>query len=321
MLDYAALAALAEIIRRGSFEAAAAALGVTPSAVSQRIKGLEERMGEVLIHRGPPARGTATGLRLMQHLDQVRLLEQALGTDPGTVPATLRIAVNADSLATWFPPVMTALPAIYDLVVDDQDHARDWLRKGEVSAAISSDPEPVPGCDVVALGRMRYHALATPAFIARHFPQGPTEAALRQAPAVIFNMKDAAQTRWAEALDKPTLLVGDFNIAPLDCDVYDHKALLKVVSHTPLEVETLGRLGDAHGWVDLGRKHIPAPERNWSWWSYRTFWQGKDRGRRLDHMWASPQVAAQSTDHRVIEETRHWEQCSDHVPLITDIAL
>jgi LysR family transcriptional regulator (chromosome initiation inhibitor) len=200
MLDYAALAALAEIIRRGSFEAAAAALGVTPSAVSQRIKGLEERMGEVLIHRGPPARGTATGLRLMQHLDQVRLLEQALGTDPGTVPATLRIAVNADSLATWFPPVMTALPAIYDLVVDDQDHARDWLRKGEVSAAISSDPEPVPGCDVVALGRMRYHALATPAFIARHFPQGPTEAALRQAPAVIFNMKDAAQTRWAEAL-------------------------------------------------------------------------------------------------------------------------
>ncbi len=200
MLDYAALAALAEIIRRGSFEAAAAALGVTPSAVSQRIKGLEERMGEVLIHRGAPARGTATGLRLMQHLDQVRLLEQALGTDPGTVPATLRIAVNADSLATWFPPVMTALPAIYDLVVDDQDHARDWLRKGEVSAAISSDPEPVPGCDVVALGRMRYHALATPAFIARHFPQGPTEAALRQAPAVIFNMKDAAQTRWAEAL-------------------------------------------------------------------------------------------------------------------------
>ncbi len=200
MLDYAALAALAEIIRRGSFEAAAAALGVTPSAISQRIKGLEERMGEVLIHRGAPARGTATGLRLMQHLDQVRLLEQALGTDPGTVPATLRIAVNADSLATWFPPVMTALPAIYDLVVDDQDHARDWLRKGEVSAAISSDPEPVPGCDVVALGRMRYHALATPAFIARHFPQGPTEAALRQAPAVIFNMKDAAQTRWAEAL-------------------------------------------------------------------------------------------------------------------------
>ena len=110
MLDYPALSALSEIIRRGSFEAAATALGVTPSAISQRIKGLEERLGQVVIHRGPPATGTPAGLRLMQHLDQVRLLEQALGTDPGTVPATLRIAVNADSLATWFPPVMTALP-------------------------------------------------------------------------------------------------------------------------------------------------------------------------------------------------------------------
>lgn len=128
-------------------------------------------------------------------------------------------------------------------------------------------------------------------------------------------------TRWSDTLARPTLLVGDFNVAPLDSDVYDHKALLKVVSHTPIEVEALGRLTDAHGWVDLGRKHIPAPERNYSWWSYRTFWQGKDRGRRLDHMWASPDLAAQSTGHRVIEETRHWEQCSDHVPLITDFAL
>jgi len=128
-------------------------------------------------------------------------------------------------------------------------------------------------------------------------------------------------TRWAETLDRPTLLVGDFNVAPLECDVYDHKALLKVVSHTPLEVETLGSLQDAHGWVDLGRKHIPAPGRNWTWWSYRTFWQDKDRGRRLDHMWASPDLAAQSVSHRLVEETRRWEQPSDHVPLITEFAL
>jgi hypothetical protein len=74
-------------------------------------------------------------------------------------------------------------------------------------------------------------------------------------------------TRWADTLDRPTLLVGDFNIAPLDCDVYDHKALIKVVSHTPIEIEALYRLRDAHGWTDLGRKHIPAPERNWTWWS------------------------------------------------------
>ncbi|WP_134679727.1 LysR family transcriptional regulator ArgP [Paracoccus ravus] len=208
MIDYPALAALSEIIRRGSFEAAAAALGVTPSAISQRIKGLEERMGEVLIHRGPPARGTARGMRLMQHLDQVRLLEESLGhADSQT--ATLRIAVNADSLATWFPPVMTALNVIYDLVVDDQDHARDWLGSGEVSAAIASDPKPVPGCDAVTLGHMRYHALATPDFIRRHFAPGVNAETLCAAPAVIFNSKDAAQTRWAQAvLGHPVHLVG-----------------------------------------------------------------------------------------------------------------
>lgn len=128
-------------------------------------------------------------------------------------------------------------------------------------------------------------------------------------------------TRWAEGLDGPTLIVGDFNIAPLDCDVYDHKALLKVVSHTPIEVAALAQFQDAHGWVDLGRKHIPAPERNWSWWSYRTYWQEKDRGRRLDHMWASADLAAQSLSHRIVEDTRRWEQPSDHVPLITEFAL
>jgi len=128
-------------------------------------------------------------------------------------------------------------------------------------------------------------------------------------------------TRWAEAIDRPTLIVGDFNIAPLECDVYNHKALLKVVSHTPVEVETLTRFADAHGWVDLGRKHIPAPERNYSWWSYRSYWREKDQGRRLDHMWASPQLAAQSTGHRMVEETRRWEQPSDHIPLITEFDL
>lgn len=128
-------------------------------------------------------------------------------------------------------------------------------------------------------------------------------------------------TRWAEKIERPTLIVGDFNIAPLECDVYNHKALLKVVSHTPLEVETLQRFADAHGWVDLGRKHIPAPERNYSWWSYRSYWRAKDQGRRLDHMWASPEAAAQTRGHRFVEETRKWEQPSDHIPLITEIDL
>lgn len=200
MHDYPALEALAEIIRLGSFDAAAARLGITPSAVSQRIKGLEDRLGAVLIHRGPPASGTETGLRLMQHLDQVRLLEQGLDKHirPQSGPAVLRIAVNADSLATWFLPAMTALPVLYDLVVDDQDHARDWLRSGQVSAAITSNPQPVAGCDASALGHMRYLALASPAFIASHFATGCTAETLSAAPAVIFNSKDALQAHWAE---------------------------------------------------------------------------------------------------------------------------
>lgn len=201
MHDYPALQTLAEIIRRGSFEAAADRLGLTPSAVSQRIKGLEDRLGTILIHRGPPATGTETGLRLMQHVDQVRLLEQNLDRHirPQDGPATLRIAVNADSLATWFPDAMPALPVLYDLVIDDQDHARDWLRAGQVAAAITSNPAPVAGCDVTALGRMRYLALASPAFIARYFATGITAETLAESPAIIFNRKDALQARWAEA--------------------------------------------------------------------------------------------------------------------------
>ena len=127
-------------------------------------------------------------------------------------------------------------------------------------------------------------------------------------------------TRWSEKLAEPTLIVGDFNIAPLECDVWNHKALLDVVSHTPIEVETLERLQQAHDWVDLGRRFIPAPERNFTWWSYRAInWAASDRGRRLDHMWASPALAAQVSAHRVLEPCRGWERPSDHVPLILEL--
>ena len=129
-------------------------------------------------------------------------------------------------------------------------------------------------------------------------------------------------TRWAERIDRPTLIVGDFNIAPLECDVWNHKQLLKVVSHTPIEVETLQRFRDAHGWSDIGREHILAPERYYSWWSYRAKdWKAGDRGRRLDHMWASPELARQAVAHRVAEHCRDWPQPSDHVPLITEFNL
>ena len=126
---------------------------------------------------------------------------------------------------------------------------------------------------------------------------------------------------WSATLKTPTLLVGDFNIAPLESDVWSHKQLLDVVSHTPIEVETLARLQAAHGWVDLGRRFMPAPERLYTWWSYRAKdWAASDRGRRLDHMWASPELAEHAVAHRVHEECRDWGKPSDHIPLVTEFA-
>lgn len=126
-------------------------------------------------------------------------------------------------------------------------------------------------------------------------------------------------TRWSEVLAEPTVIVGDFNIAPLECDVWSHKQLLDVVSHTPIEIETLNRLQQSHGWVDLGRHFYPAPQRLYTWWSYRSKdWTANDRGRRLDHMWASPSIAGQATGHKVLEPCRSWLKPSDHIPLVTE---
>ncbi len=126
-------------------------------------------------------------------------------------------------------------------------------------------------------------------------------------------------TRWSEQLACPTLLVGDFNIAPHPSDVWSHKQLIGVVSHTPIEVEALGRLQASNSWVDLGRHFYPPPARLHTWWSYRAKdWAASDRGRRLDHQWATADVAANAVSHRVFEEARDWLKPSDHVPIMTE---
>ena len=129
-------------------------------------------------------------------------------------------------------------------------------------------------------------------------------------------------TRWSESCREPTIIVGDFNVAPLECDVWSHKQLLNVVSHTPIEVEALTRLQASNDWVDLGRHFHPAPGRLHTWWSYRSpDWTKNDRGRRLDHMWASKDVARMATAHTVHETCRAWTRPSDHVPLVTEFAV
>lgn len=204
------LAALSAVLRLGSFEAAAHALSVTPSAISQRIKALEERAGSTLVHRSTPCSGTEAGLRLAKHAEDVGLLEAQLARDlsleQGSAPARLRVAVNADSLATWFIDAMAACEGmLFDLVLDDQDHSADWLKRGEVAAAVTARGQPVAGCDALPLGALTYVATASPAYMARWFPDGVTRTAAARAPCLVFNAKDALQRRWLDSHVAPRL--------------------------------------------------------------------------------------------------------------------
>lgn len=196
MLDYPALAALAAVHRRGAFDLAAAQLGVTPSAVSQRIKALEDRIGALLIRRGQPCRATETALRLIQHFDTVMLLEAALPL-PDPTPVTLRIAVNADSLSTWVIPALAEVQGLlFDIVIDDQDVSQDWLLRGEVAGAITSHPGPLQGCDTLTLGTLRYIATASPSFCQNWLASGITRDTMMRAPGLTFSEVDRLQQDW-----------------------------------------------------------------------------------------------------------------------------
>ena len=203
MFDPAQLAALAAVHRRGAFDLAAADLHVTPSAISQRIKALEEAAGTLLSRRGQPCTATPAGARLVRHHDEIAFLNKALAADLQSPAAatTLRIAVNADSLATWVIPALAATEGfLYDIVIDDQDHSHDLLKSGEVAGAITAQPGPLQGCNSLPLGTLRYVATASPAYTARWFPDGVTPQALSRAPALRFNDKDRLQLQWAAAM-------------------------------------------------------------------------------------------------------------------------
>ena len=118
------------------------------------------------------------------------------------------------------------------------------------------------------------------------------------------------------------IMVGDFNVAPLPTDVWSHKQLLKVVSHTPAETERLARVQASHDWVDVMRQHVPAEEKLFTWWSYRNRdWRASNRGRRLDHIWTTPALDGAAVSIRVLDEARDWKRTSDHVPVIADFVV
>lgn len=119
----------------------------------------------------------------------------------------------------------------------------------------------------------------------------------------------------------PSVMVGDFNIAPMEHDVWSHKQLLKVVSHTPIEVEKLAAAQASRNWIDVARHFVPPEEKLYSWWSYRSRdWEVSDRGRRLDHIWATPDLEGQLLACRTVKPARGWEKPSDHVPVLAEIA-
>ena len=209
MFDYKLLSALAAVVEQAGFERAAQVLGLSQSAISQRIKLLEARIGQPVLIRATPPTPTEIGRRLLNHVQQVRLLERDLQSavpalDDEGLPERLRIALNADSLATWWAPAVGDFCAeqhlLLDLVVEDQTVGLKRMRAGEVAACLCASERPVAGARSVLLGAMRYRALASPAFIARHFPDGVSAALLSKTPALVFGPDDFLQHRYLAAL-------------------------------------------------------------------------------------------------------------------------
>jgi LysR family transcriptional regulator, chromosome initiation inhibitor len=201
-LDLDQLQALAAAVAEGSFEAAARRLHVTPSAISQRIKALETSVGRVLLIRSRPVRPTTSGQTLLRVARQIETAmddaARELGDDQEAELPVVALAVNADSLATWLPTALAAVdpPVAFDLRRADETRTAELLRDGTVTAAVTASADPVPGCAVRPLGRMRYRPRASAAFAERWFTSGVTPAGLARAPVVVFDRTDQLQDRY-----------------------------------------------------------------------------------------------------------------------------
>ncbi|PZQ89546.1 MAG: ArgP/LysG family DNA-binding transcriptional regulator [Leifsonia xyli] len=213
-LDRDLLATLRTVMDAGTFDAAARALNVTPSAISQRIKALEQQLGRVLVERTKPVRATESGEVILRLAREIALLETdaaaALRLDgAGEGFSRVSLAVNADSLTSWFLPAIAAVCTERRIVVDihreDQDRTAALLASGHAMAAVTSQAEPLPGCSATALGVLRYHPAASRDFAARWFPDGADAASLALAPVVDFDHDDELQTRFLRRVTRRRL--------------------------------------------------------------------------------------------------------------------
>lgn len=203
MLDYKLLQALAAVIENGGFERAGEALGLTQSAVSQRLKSLEVRLGQPLLTRHPELKATPAGQKLLNHFQQVQLLERDLRQTIPTLTeesSRLRIAINADSVATWWAAAVGDFcrheGLLLDLVIEDQDVGLKRMREGDVAACLCSSSQAIAGARTVPIANVSYWPLASPDYARRFFPAGPTPAAFEAAPAIVFGPNDQLQHRF-----------------------------------------------------------------------------------------------------------------------------
>ncbi len=201
-MDLAQLRALVAAVETGTLDAAARRLQVTPSAVSQRIRALEVDTGQVLLVRSRPVEPTEAGAAVLRLARQVELLvadtTATLAGGQDVDQPVVPVAVNADSLATWFLPAVAPVAdrVCLDARVADQEHTASLLRGGTVMAAVTADADPVPGCTATRLGAMRYRPMASRAFAERWFADGATATALRRAPVVVFDRTDDLQAAY-----------------------------------------------------------------------------------------------------------------------------
>lgn len=200
MVDYKLLQALATVVECGGFERAGDLLGLSQSAVSQRIKALEVRLGQPVLVRHPSLTPTPAGQRLLAHYQQVQLLERDLHQALPTLEKAstrLRIAVNADSVVTWWADAVADIcqseGLLLDLVIEDQEVGLKRLRDGDVAACLCATPSPIAGARCLHVGNMLYQPLASPGYVARFFPDGPNVEAFQHAPAIVFGPYDQLQ--------------------------------------------------------------------------------------------------------------------------------
>ncbi len=203
MVDYKLLHALATVVECGGFERAGDVMGLSQSAISQRVKALEIRLGQPVLVRHPTLAPTPAGQRLLAHYQQVQLLERdlhdALPSLEKAAPR-LRIALNADSVVTWWADAVADIcqteEVLLDLVIEDQDVGLKRLRDGDVAACLCATPNPIAGARCLHVGDMSYQPLASPSYAAHFFPAGPSAEAFQKAPAIVFGPHDQLQHKF-----------------------------------------------------------------------------------------------------------------------------